>query len=210
MQSAAVGLPDAPDETLTEAVVDLVLRGMWRGRPESGHRPLVDAGLAMVKGPVVLPTERAKAAASRILRVAAGSEQEERITAAYEAFLPVNRKIRDVCTAWQCRPDGTANDHSDSGYDAEVRESLEDVHEAIQPVLRRLERVLAGSGRYLTALEEALDRFDGGALGWLASPLCDSYHTVWMRLHQELLLVLGISRAQDEAREEELVTRSRG
>ncbi|MCX5337255.1 MULTISPECIES: hypothetical protein [unclassified Streptomyces] len=210
MQSAAVDLPDAPDETLTEAVVDLVLRGMWRGRPESEHRSLVDAGLAMVKGPVVLPTERAKATASRILRVAAGSEQEERITAAYEAFLPVNRKIRDVCTAWQCRPDGTANDHSDSGYDAEVRESLEDVHEAIQPVLRRLERVLAGSGRYLTALEEALDHFDEGALEWLASPLCDSYHTVWMRLHQELLLVLGISRAQDEAREEELVTRSRG
>ncbi|MFD8303770.1 hypothetical protein ACFV29_15670 [Streptomyces sp. NPDC059690] len=210
MQSAAVDLPDAPDESLTEAVVDLVLRGMWRGRPESEHRPLVDAGLALVKGPVVLPTERAKATASRILRVAAGSEQEERITAAYEAFLPVNRKIRDVCTAWQCRPDGTANDHSDSGYDAEVRESLEDVHEAIQPVLRRLERVLAGSGRYLTALEEALDHFDEGSPEWLASPLCDSYHTVWMRLHQELLLVLGISRAQDEAREEELVTRSRG
>jgi hypothetical protein len=31
-----------------------------------------------------------------------------------------------------------------------------------------------------------------------------------MRLHQELLLVLGISRAQDEVREEELVRRSRG
>ena len=210
MQSAPVGLPDAPDEPVGEAVVDLVLRGMWRGRPESEHRPLVDAGLAMVKGPVVLPTERAKAAAAQILRVPAGSEQEALITAAYEAFLPVNRKIRDVCTAWQCRPDGSANDHSDDAYDAGVRESLEDVHEAIQPVLRRLERVLAGSDRYLPALEEALDRFDDGATAWLASPLCDSYHTVWMRLHQELLLVLGISRAEDEALEEELVTRSRG
>ncbi|WP_225858765.1 hypothetical protein [Streptomyces albicerus] len=210
MQSAAVGRTDALDETLTEAVVDLVLRGMWRGRPEADHRPLVDAGLAMVKGPMVLPTERAKAAAAQLLRISAGSEQEQRITAAYEAFLPVNRKIREVCTAWQCRPDGTANDHTDSVYDAEVRESLEDVHEAIQPVLRRLEPVLAGSGRYITALDEALDRFDDGAVQWLASPLCDSYHTVWMRLHQELLLVLGISRAQDEALEEELVRRSRG
>ncbi|MFF4799078.1 hypothetical protein ACFY1U_11770 [Streptomyces sp. NPDC001351] len=210
MQSAAVDLPDASDEPLTEAVVDLVLRGMWRGRPESEHRPLVDAGLAMVKGPVVLPTERAKTAAAQVLRVPAGSEQEARITAAYEAFLPVNRKIREVCTAWQCRPDGTANDHSDDAYDAEVREALEDVHEAIRPVLRRLDRVLTGSGQYLTALEEALDRFDDGEPAWLASPLCDSYHTVWMRLHQELLLVLGISRAEDEAREEELVARSRG
>jgi hypothetical protein len=210
MQPAAVAGSDAVDETLTEAVVDLVLRGMWRGAPESEHRPLVAAGLAMAKGPMVLPTERAKATAAQLLRVPAGSEQEERITAVYEAFLPVNRKIREVCTAWQCRPDGSANDHTDSVYDAEVRESLEDVHEAIQPVLRRLERVLAGSGRYMTGLDEALDRFDDGAVEWLASPLCDSYHTVWMRLHQELLLVLGISRAQDEVLEEELVRRSRG
>jgi hypothetical protein len=210
MHSPAVDLPDAPDETLTDAVVDLVLRGMWRGRPEAEYRPLTDAGLATVKGPLVLPTERAKAFASQVLRVAPGSPREERITAAYEAFLPVNRKIREVCTAWQCRPDGTANDHSDSVYDAGVRESLEDVHEAIQPVLRRLEQVLQGSERYLGELEEALDRFDDGEVKWLASPLCDSYHTVWMRLHQELLLVLGISRVEDEAREEELVRGSRG
>ncbi|MFI8073410.1 hypothetical protein ACIF85_32100 [Streptomyces sp. NPDC086033] len=195
---------------LADAVIDLVLRGMWRGTQESVHRPLVDAGLAMVKGPMMLPTESAKQAAAQMLRIPAGSGQEAQITAVYEAFLPVNRKIREVCTAWQCRPDGSVNDHGDSVYDAEVRELLEDVHEAIQPVLRRLERLLADSGRYLTGLEEALDRFDDGDRQWLASPLCDSYHTVWMRLHQELLLVLGISRAEDEAREEQLVRGSHG
>ncbi|MET9788910.1 hypothetical protein [Streptomyces canus] len=201
---------DTIDPSLADAVIDLVLRGMWRGTQESVHRPLVDAGLAMVKGPMVLPTESAKQAAAQMLRIPAGSGQEAQITAVYEAFLPVNRKIREVCTAWQCRPDGSVNDHGDSVYDAEVRELLEDVHEAIQPVLRRLERLLADSGRYLTGLEEALDRFDDGDRQWLASPLCDSYHTVWMRLHQELLLVLGISRAEDEAREEQLVRGSQG
>ncbi|WP_326660386.1 hypothetical protein [Streptomyces canus] len=201
---------DTIDPSLADAVIDLVLRGMWRGTQESVHRPLVDAGLAMVKGPMVLPTESAKQAAAQMLRIPAGSGQEAQITAVYEAFLPVNRKIREVCTAWQCRPDGSVNDHGDSVYDAEVRELLEDVHEAIQPVLRRLERLLADSGRYLTGLEEALDRFDDGDRQWLASPLCDSYHTVWMRLHQELLLVLGISRAEDEVREEQLVRGSQG
>ncbi|MCX4854500.1 hypothetical protein OG426_50460 [Streptomyces canus] len=201
---------DTIDPSLADAVIDLVLRGMWRGTQESVHRPLVDAGLAMVKGPMVLPTESAKQAAAQMLRIPAGSGQETQITAVYEAFLPINRKIREVCTAWQCRPDGSVNDHGDSVYDAEVRELLEDVHEAIQPVLRRLERLLADSGRYLTGLEEALDRFDDGDRQWLASPLCDSYHTVWMRLHQELLLVLGISRAEDEAREEQLVRGSQG
>jgi hypothetical protein len=210
MHSAAVERTDTVDTSLADAVIDLVLRGMWRGTQESVHRPLVDAGLAMVKGPMVLATERAKQAAAQMLRIPAGSAQEGQITAVYEAFLPVNRKIREVCTAWQCRPDGTVNDHGDSVYDAEVREMLEDVHEAIQPVLRRLERLLAGSGGYLTGLEEALDRFDDGGHEWLASPLRDSYHTVWMRLHQELLLVLGISRAEDEAREEQLVRGSRG
>ncbi|MDQ0766588.1 hypothetical protein [Streptomyces canus] len=210
MHSAAVERTDTIDPSLADAVIDLVLRGMWRGTQESVHRPLVDAGLAMVKGPMVLPTESAKQAAAQMLRIPAGSGQEAQITAVYEAFLPVNRKIREVCTAWQCRPDGSVNDHGDSVYDAEVRELLEDVHEAIQPVLRRLERLLADSGRYLTGLEEALDRFDDGDRQWLASPLCDSYHTVWMRLHQELLLVLGISRAEDEAREEQLVRGSQG
>ncbi|MEU0070096.1 hypothetical protein ABZ027_11215 [Streptomyces sp. NPDC006332] len=210
MHSAAAERTDALDHSLTDAVVDLVLRGMWRGEPESRYRPLVDAGLAMVKGQLVLPTEYAKSAAAKLLRIPAGSELQDRITAVYEAFLPVNRQVREVCTAWQCRPDGSVNDHTDSVYDAEVREMLEDVHEAIQPVLRRLERLLAGSGRYLAGLEEALDRFDDGDAQWLASPLCDSYHTVWMRLHQELLLVLGVSRTEDEALEEELVRRSRG
>ena len=210
MHSAAAERTDTIDPSLADAVIDLVLRGMWRGTQESVHRPLVDAGLAMVKGPMVLPTESAKQAAAQMLRIPAGSGQEAQITAVYEAFLPVNRKIREVCTAWQCRPDGSVNDHGDSVYDAEVRELLEDVHEAIQPVLRRLERLLADSGRYLTGLEEALDRFDDGDRQWLASPLCDSYHTVWMRLHQELLLVLGISRADDEAREEQLVRGSQG
>ncbi|WP_069760241.1 hypothetical protein [Streptomyces sp. LUP47B] len=210
MHSAAAERTDTIDPSLADAVIDLVLRGMWRGTQESAHRPLVDAGLAMVKGPMVLPTESAKQAAAQMLRIPAGSGQEAQISAVYEAFLPVNRKIREVCTAWQCRPDGSVNDHGDSVYDAEVRELLEDVHEAIQPVLRRLERLLADSGRYLTGLEEALDRFDDGDRQWLASPLCDSYHTVWMRLHQELLLVLGISRAEDEAREEQLVRGSHG
>ena len=34
----------------------------------------------------------------------------------------------------------------------------------------------------------------------------DSYHTVWMQLHQELILMLGLTRADDEAREERLVS----
>ena len=58
----------------------------------------------------------------------------------------------------------------------------------------------------LARLQEALDKFDDGESNWLASPLIDSYHTVWMHLHQELILMLGLTRADDEAREERLVS----
>ena len=30
---------------------------------------------------------------------------------------------------------------------------------------------------------------------WLTSPRIDSYHTVWMQLHEDLLLALGKNRA---------------
>jgi hypothetical protein len=39
----------------------------------------------------------------------------------------------------------------------------------------------------------------------LTAPLSASYHTVWMWLHQELLIRLGIDRAEDERLEEALV-----
>jgi hypothetical protein len=51
---------------------------------------------------------------------------------------------------------------------------------------------------------------DEGDNAWLASPLIDSYHTVWMHLHQELLLTIGMSRQEDEALEEQLVSGNHG
>ena len=32
-----------------------------------------------------------------------------------------------------------------------------------------------------------------------ASPACDSYHTVWMQFHEDLLLATGRSRADEDA-----------
>jgi hypothetical protein len=197
----AVSLP-AP---VRDALVDLVVRGMHRGEPSAAQASLVELGLAVVKGPLLMPVGAAAATAGSVLRIPAGSPVEARVRTLLEAFLPVNRRLRDVCTAWQCRPDGSPNDHADAAYDAEVRDSLEDVHEAILPVLDRLAAVVPGFGRYSQRLEAALDRLDGGEPAWLASPVLDSYHTVWMQLHQELLLCLGISRAEDEELEARLV-----
>lgn len=189
-----------------QALVRLVVRGMRRGQADEAVTSLVEQGYALSKGPITMPTPAGTAAAGALLRLEPGCEAEREVDKHFDAFLPINRRLRDVCSAWQSKPNGSPNDHSDSGYDDGVRERLDEVHSAIGPVLRRLAAVVPRLGDYRPRLQAALDKFDDGEAGWLASPLMDSYHTVWMHLHQELILMLGLTRAEDEAREERLVS----
>jgi hypothetical protein len=189
-----------------EALVQLVIRGMHRGPVDAGQQDLVDAGLAVVKGALLMPTPAGTQAAQEAIRLPEGGEAERGLHRLFEKFLPVNHRLRQLCTAWQLRPDGTANDHSDAAYDAGVRDELDDVDDSVGRLLRRMSELQPRLGHYRDDLAAALDRLDGGDTSALTSPLSDSYHTVWMRLHQELLLLLGVSRAEDERLEAQLVS----
>ena len=193
------------DDVTKEALASLVIRGMHRGAVTPGQQALVDQGLAMAKGPLVMPTPAGTAAAQALTRLPAGGDQEKALRPLFEKFLPVNHQLRELCTAWQLRPDGRPNDHSDAAYDASVRDRLDDIDDKIGRILRRMTEVVPQLGGYREHLSASLQKFDDGDAGMLTSPLTDSYHTVWMWLHQELLLLLGISRAEDEKLEAELV-----
>lgn len=193
------------DNPTRSALVQLVVRGMHRGSPSLEQQALVDQGLAMAKGPLLMPTPAGSAAAQDATRLPEGGEQEQALRPLFEKFLPVNHRLRELCTAWQLRPDGTPNDHSDPAYDASVRDRLDDIDDAVGRLLRRMTEVTPQLGTYRAHLSASLAKFDDGDLTMLTSPLSDSYHTVWMWLHQELLLLLGISRAEDEKLEAELV-----
>ncbi len=201
-------MPDStgPSDPTQQALISLVVRGMARGAPDAATARLVDQGLAMTKGPITMPTPEGTAAAGQLLRLPPGSQEERELDTLFDGFLPINRRLRDVCSAWQSRPDGTPNDHSDGAYDDTIRDRLDEVHSAIGPILRRMAAMEPRLAGYRPRLQEALDKFDEGESSWLASPLMDSYHTVWMHLHQELILMLGLTRADDEAREERLVS----
>jgi hypothetical protein len=193
------------DDSARQALTRLVIRGMVRGTLDEPTAALVAGGLAITKGPITMPTPAGTQAAGELVRLEPGSDVRNEVDRLFDDFLPINRRLRDVCSAWQTRPDGAPNDHSDAGYDDAVRERLDEVHSAIGPVLRRLAAVEPGLADYRPRLKTALDAFDDGDANWLASPLMDSYHTVWMHLHQQLIMMLGITRADDEAREERLV-----
>jgi hypothetical protein len=178
---------------------------MYRGAVSPEQQKLVDAGLAMAKGPLIMPTPEGTAAAQQALRLPAGGDEEKALRPLFEKFLPVNHELREICSAWQLRPDGTPNDHADPTYDASVRDRLDDVDDSIGRILRRMTDLQPRLGHYRADLTAALEKLDDGDPGALTSPLSRSYHTVWMHLHQELLLLLGISRAEDERLEAELV-----
>jgi hypothetical protein len=188
-----------------DVLVELVVRGMARGQVTPEQQALADAGLLLVKGPIIMPTPAGTALVSEELRLPDDAPQRERVVATFHRFLPVNRQLRDLCTAWQVRPDGAVNDHSDEAYDAEVRDRLDDIDDAVAPLLKRFSEDLPRLGGYRARLTHALEQLDEGDDAWLASPLIDSYHTVWMHLHQELLLTIGMSRKEDEELEEQLV-----
>lgn len=193
------------DAVTREALVGLVIRGMHRGAVTPEQQALVDQGLAMTKGPLVMPTLSGTATAQAATRLPVGGDAERSLRPLFEKFLPVNHSLRELCTAWQLRPDGTPNDHSDAAYDAGVRDRLEDIDDAIGRILRRMSAIAPRLTPYRDHLTASLAKFDAGDARMLTSPLCDSYHTVWMWLHQELLLLMGISRAEDERLEAELV-----
>jgi AcrR family transcriptional regulator len=189
-----------------DALVAMVVRGMARGEANAEQQALAEAGLILVKGPMMMPTPAGTALVSEQLRLPDDAPERERIMATFHRFLPVNRQLRDLCTAWQVRPDGSVNDHSDESYDADIRDRLDDIDDAVGPLLKRFSEDIPSMAGYRARLTEALDKLDEGDDAWLASPLIDSYHTVWMHLHQQLLLTIGMTRKEDEELEERLVS----
>jgi hypothetical protein len=117
---------------------------------------------------------------------------------AYEAFLPLNDRFKNVCTRWQTRPgpDGAheTNDHTDPDYDAGVIDELVAVHKDITDGLTPAVEDSPRFGRYPDRFTAALDRVRGGDPAAFTRPMTGSYHDVWMELHQDMLLTLGRER----------------
>jgi pyruvate,orthophosphate dikinase len=121
---------------------------------------------------------------------------------ALDAFLALDRRMKETATAWQMRDvDGTQafNDHADPAYDATVLEDLAALHADARAWLAPL---VAGLPR-LAAYGERLDRAAAAARGgdprYVASPRVDSYHGIWFELHEDLILLAGRSRADEVA-----------
>ncbi|MEE9298726.1 MAG: pyruvate, phosphate dikinase [Acidimicrobiia bacterium] len=121
-------------------------------------------------------------------------------SAALDAFLPLDHRVKEVVTAWQMTDvDGgpVLNDHSDEDYDAAVLADFTSVHQDAAAWLEPLRSGLPRLVDYSSRLHRAATLVADGDHMFIASPRVDSYHTIWFELHEDLILLAGRTRADE-------------
>jgi hypothetical protein len=119
--------------------------------------------------------------------------------AACDRFEEVNRTVKSLVTQWQTRSIGgrtVPNDHSDEAWDERILERLAEAHQQAKAVLAELEKEAPRFARYRERLDAALERARAGEPEWVSGVRCDSYHTVWFELHEDLLRILARERVE--------------
>ncbi|MGI5498867.1 transcriptional regulator [Lentzea sp. CA-135723] len=168
------------DEFAAEsALIDLAVAGLVTHDRDFGGWSLTEPGRA------------ADAAATKAELEQAGTRPA--LTAAFDDFLVLNPELLDLCTAWQVRPGGVINDHTDTAYDTRVLSLFADFHARAVPVIAALAAAVPRFDRYSHRLTTALRRAQAGELDRVADTL-DSFHTIWAELHEDLLATQGIAR----------------
>jgi hypothetical protein len=105
----------------------------------------------------------------------------------------LNVIIKGLCKEWQLR-NGAPNDHGDRAYDSAVVEQLRIADDEADHVLHDMSEALPRLRVYRPRLSAALNRLEHGQVDAFTGVLCGSYHDVWMDLHQDLVITLGVDR----------------
>ncbi len=195
--SATEALAAIPDSSWA-VLHALRLRGRLPARDGSDHDALVEQGLAERSRDRLVLTADGRAAHA-IWAVAAPGAPRQAAEEAYEAFGPLDQRLKRASHDWQVMRGGVPNDHTDPAYDAKVVDRLDGINRSVQTLLDALARCVPRFDTYASRFAAALERLGAGDKGWFASPACDSYHTVWMELHEDLLLATGRERSHEEA-----------
>jgi hypothetical protein len=175
---------------------DLRLRGFRPATTSLAEEELTAAGLVMVRGANVALAPAGREAHAAWARLIPGSEEERVARSAYERFLVMNVEFLRICTDWQLKPGNQPNDHTDTAYDFKILERLDRLDERAGALVEAVGKTVPRFAGYRQRLTDALDKISDDR-AWLASPRCDSYHTVWMQLHEDLLSAVGVNRADE-------------
>lgn len=116
----------------------------------------------------------------------------------HSAFAPLNIAFKTVCTDWQLH-NGAPNTHDDAAYDRATTARLHAIHDKLAKPLATAAKTVVPFRTYGPRFADALGRLDAGDPDAFTRPLSDSYHDIWMELHQDLILRLDLKRGDDDA-----------
>ena len=180
-----------------ELVHELRLRGVIENPEHDRVQNLLTSGFATMRTTKLVITPEGRTAHNVWARCEAGSEVEERVRRAFDRFLTLNVELVQLCSDWQVKRGGSTNDHRDAAYDWSVVQRLVALDERAGAVARHAGAAVARLATYRSRLRAARMRVEEGEHEWFTSPRIDSYHTVWMQWHEDLLLTLGLERGAD-------------
>ena len=119
------------------------------------------------------------------------------LNASYERFMELNHSFKELVSNWQI---SSMDGHSSEDWQQLV-ERVAAIDAGVRPVIEETAAHVARLGRYTDRFTRALAEMRGGDSSMLASPLKDSYHTVWFEYHEELITAGGRDRAAEERAE---------
>lgn len=119
----------------------------------------------------------------------------------YPSFLSLNERFKALCGDWQLRPgpggEPAPNDHTDAAYDTGVISRLADLDADAQPIVGAFAGVMHRYAPYAPRLASTVERVRAGETNLFTGVMVGSYHDVWMELHEDLIVTLGIDRQKE-------------
>jgi pyruvate,orthophosphate dikinase len=112
----------------------------------------------------------------------------------YDRFTELNHRFKQLVSEWQLLPDDARTDDAW----ASLVESVAALHARLRPLIEETAGPIARLRGYGDRFERALAGLQAGETSMLASPLEESYHTVWFEYHEELIALCGRDRAVEE------------
>jgi hypothetical protein len=171
-----------PDEIVVQVSTELADEGLIRFRT------------GRIAGAFI--TQEGKSVHQEMLAAEVKDAQGE-LGECYNRFLTVNDRFKRGCVQWQnASPPGRGDEPTalTSADICQLESWLTPLHNHVGAALTSLATSVPRFQRYGDRLTEAFARLRLGDRSALLKPMSDSYHDVWMEIHQDLLMSLGRRR----------------
>ena len=176
-----------------QAEIAVVARGAGLGR---------DAALAIVSAAEAAGlvasgprgyrlTADGRAQVADALAVERGSLDPAVAMGLYERFGRIDRTFKELVTDYQVSDLPTKFSWAVAG--------MSEVHPAVQELVARAVELVPRLAPYRARFDTAMDHVQHGEEKYLVSVLLDSYHTIWFQFHEELIAMVGRTRADEGA-----------